>query len=117
MPRLTVTLSDELAEFVEAEAEDNDRFSSKSEVVRHYMDRGRDTSDLEDEIKHLEARRDELRRQLYERDNVQEKVDVLANKVEKTQEAADAPFFIRWGRWASRRWRGSSTAQDGESSA
>jgi Arc/MetJ-type ribon-helix-helix transcriptional regulator len=117
MPRLTITLSDELAEFVDEKADNDDRFSSKSEVVRHYMDRGRDADDLEDEIEHLEARRDDLRRQLYERDNVQEKVDVLANRIEEQQAAADAPFFIRWGRWVSRRWRNTDTAQNAEMDA
>lgn len=117
MPRLTVTLSDELAKFVEEKAEDDDRFNSKSEVVRHYMQRGRDADDLEAEIEHLEARRDDLRRQLYERDNVEEKVDVLANTIEEQQAAADAPFFVRWGRWCRRRWGSSDDAQNANTSA
>jgi Arc/MetJ-type ribon-helix-helix transcriptional regulator len=98
MPRLTITLSDELAEFIDEESGDSGEFDSKSEAVRHYVERGRDAEDLENEVEVLENRLDELRRQLYERDDVEEKVDVLANKVEKTQQAADAPFFIRWGR-------------------
>lgn len=114
MPRLTITLSDELAEFIEEESSDNEDFDSKSEAVRHYLRRGQDADDLEAEVEVLENRLDDLRRQLYERDDVEEKVDVLANKVEKTQQAADAPFFVRWGRWVSRKWRDSSDGETGE---
>jgi Arc/MetJ-type ribon-helix-helix transcriptional regulator len=120
MARLTVTLSDELAEFIEEESGDDGEFESKSAAVRHYIERGQDAEDLENEVEVLEARLDDLRRQLYERDDVEEKVDILAKRLEETQQArqaADAPFFVRWGRWASRRWRGSSATQDGESSA
>jgi Arc/MetJ-type ribon-helix-helix transcriptional regulator len=117
MPRLTITLSDELAEFIQKESGNDGEFESKSAAVRHYLERGQDADDLENEVEVLEARLDDLRRQLYERDDVEEKVDVLATKVEKSQQAADAPFFIRWGRWASRRWRGSAATQSDESSA
>mgnify|MGYP002763544306 CR=1 FL=1 len=117
MARLTVTLSDELAGFIEEESGDDGEFESKSAAVRHYIERGQDAEDLEDEVEVLEARLDDLRRQLYERDDVEEKVDVLATKVEKSQQAADAPFFVRWGRWVSRKWSDSSTTQNGESSA
>jgi Arc/MetJ-type ribon-helix-helix transcriptional regulator len=116
MPRLTVTLSDELAEFIEEEASDSGKFDSKSEAVRHYLERGQEADDLEREVELLENRLDDLRRQMHVRDDVEEKVDVLATRIEETQQAADAPFFVRWGRWVSRRWRGSATTQSDESS-
>lgn len=42
---------------------------------------------------------DELRRQLVARDDVEEKVDVLAKRVEQREAAALAPFPVRWWRW------------------
>lgn len=117
MPRLTITLSDELAEFIDEESDDSGRFDSKSEAVRHYLERGQEADDLEREVEHLEARLDEMRNQLYARDDVEEKVDILANRIEETQQAADAPFFVRWGRWVSRKWDGSDGTQNAESSA
>lgn len=116
MPRLTITLSDELADFIEEESGDSGEFESKSAAVRHYLERGQEADKLEQEVEHLEAQLNDLRRQLYARDNVEEKVDVLANRIEETQAAADAPFFVRWGRWVSRRWGSSNAAQDDENS-
>lgn len=114
MPRLTITLSDELAEFIEEESGDNGEFESKSAAVRHYLERGQEAESLENEVEVMEARLDDLRRQLYERNDVEEKVDVLANQIEETQQAADAPFFVRWGRWVSRKWNSSSRDQGPE---
>jgi Arc/MetJ-type ribon-helix-helix transcriptional regulator len=114
MARLTITLSDELAEFIEEESSDNGKFESKSAAVRHYLERGQEAESLENEVEVMEARLDDLRRQLYERNDVEEKVDVLANQIEETQQAADAPFFVRWGRWAKRRWAGSEDARTAE---
>lgn len=116
MPRLTVTLSDELAEFVEEESGDDGEFDSKSEAVRHYLERGQEADDLEQEVDHLEAQLDDLRRQMYERENVEQKVDILANRIEETQVAADAPFFVRWGRWITRKWNDSEAAQKAKKS-
>lgn len=49
---------------------------------------------------------------MVEREHVEEKVDVLAKRVEDQQAAADAPFFVRWIRWFRRR-EDTESAEDG----
>lgn len=72
--------------------------------MRHYLERGQDAEKLEREVDHLEAQLDDVRRQMYARDDIEEKVDVLANRIQETQAAADAPFFIRWGDFPKLAW-------------
>lgn len=101
MPRITITISDELNNFLDQELEDNDRFNSKADVMRYYISRGQEAGDLEQELEIAENRLSELRQQLYHRDDVEEKVDVLAERIEEAQRQQDAPFVVRWWRW----WR------------
>lgn len=58
MPRFTITVSGELDDFLEGQFGDGERFESKSEAVRHYVERGRDAEDLEAEITRLQTRID-----------------------------------------------------------
>lgn len=99
MPRITVTISESLDDWLESQTGDSEGFDSKSEVMRHYVERGREADDLERELELAESRLDDLRRQMVERENVQEKVDVLATQVEEQRETMNAPFFVRWYRW------------------
>jgi len=101
MPRITVTISESLNEHLEEKSGEDAEFSSKSEVMRHLAERGRKADDLEHELEIAENRIEELRQQMMHRENMQEKVDVLANRIEDDQRARDAPFFVRWYRW----WR------------
>lgn len=107
MPRITITISDELDEFLDKEIEESDRFNSKAEVMRHYLDRGREADSLEQELEITEKRLEELRQQLYHQDSVEEKVDVLATRVEKAQQQQNAPFVVRWWNW----WKQRGTIQ------
>ena len=106
MPRITVTISDELDEYLEEKSGDNAEFDSKSEVMRHLAERGREADDLEQELNIAQNRIEELRKQMTHRENMEERVDVLANKIEEEQRARDAPFPVRWYRW----WRGRADA-------
>lgn len=105
MPRITVTISDELDEFLESESDDSDKFSSKSDVMRHYVERGREADDLEARLERREDRIAELEGQLRRRSTVEEKVDTLAKRV-KENDAPAPPAPIRWIQWW--RSRGSS---------
>lgn len=102
MPRITVTIPDDLDEYLEEKSGDGGEFNSKSEVMRELAERGIEAEDLEQELAITENRLEELRKQMYHQENVEEKVDLLANRIEKAEKTRDAPFFVRWGRWAKR---------------
>jgi uncharacterized coiled-coil protein SlyX len=66
--------------------------------MRTLIDKGREYDDLEERLQVREARIDELEQQLTRRSQVEEKVDVLAKRVED-QEEPDPPWPVRWWRW------------------
>ena len=110
MPRITVTISESLDGYLEEKSGDNGEFNSKSEVMRHLAERGREADDLEQELNIAENRIEELRKQMTHRENMEEKVDVLATRVEENQRARDAPFFVQWYRW----WRNRGETESSE---
>jgi predicted nuclease with TOPRIM domain len=80
---------------------------SRSEHVRDVIESREDADALRAEVEELrervdrrEERVDELEEQLARRSQVEEKVDVLAQRVEERDRSADAPFFVKWWRWA-----------------
>ena len=108
MPRITVTISDELDDYLEEHSGDGEEFDSKSEVMRHLAQRGQETDDLETELEMKQNRIKDLERQMGARDQVEEKVDVLANRIEQEQSNPDPPFFVRWAQW----WRSRGESDD-----
>lgn len=102
MPRITVTISDDLDEYLEEKSGDGKEFDSKSEVMRRLAERGIEAEDLEQELEITKNRLEELRKRMYHQDDVEEKVNTLAKRLEESEKARDAPFFVRWGRWAKR---------------
>jgi Arc/MetJ-type ribon-helix-helix transcriptional regulator len=107
MPRLTVTITDDQAELLEELSGEGGEYESKSAAVRDFIQAGEDRQKLETEIVRLEERLesredriDELERQLSKRSEIEEKVDVLANRVEEGEQP-DPPFVVRWWQW----WR------------
>ena len=112
MPRITVTIPESLDEYLEEESEEDGEFDSKSEVMRHLAERGREADKLERDLNVAENRIRDLERQMGARDHVEEKVDVLANTIEEEKLARDAPFFVKWYRWWQR--RGGSGDEDDE---
>ena len=113
MPRITVTISDELDEYLEENSGDGEEFDSKSEVMRHLAQRGQEVDELETELEMKQNRIEDLERQMGARDQVEEKVDVLAKRIEEDNASPDPPFFIEWMQWW--RQRGKSESSDGDS--
>jgi len=110
MPRITVTISDELDEYLDENSGDNEEFDSKSEVMRYLAQRGQEVDDLETELEMKQNRIEDLERQMGARDQVEEKVDVLAKRIEEDSESPDPPFFVQWVQWW--RQRGESDGSD-----
>jgi Arc/MetJ-type ribon-helix-helix transcriptional regulator len=110
MPRITVTISDELDEYLEEKSGEGKEFNSKSEVMRNLAQRGQEADDLEIELDIKQNRIEDLERQMGARDQVEEKVDLLANRIEEEQSSPDPPFFVEWVQWF--RSRGGDSDQE-----
>lgn len=121
MPRFTITLPDELNEWVEDQVDENDSVapSSKSEAARHALGQARQLDDVdasltelvgardradevEDELKSVRAERDDLRRQLMEAntriDSANEIVEHVRDERTRAQrrEEASLPTRAKW---------------------
>ena len=115
MPRLTITISDELDDELAHRSRTEERFDSKADVVRAMIERGRETDALrqslaereerierlERELEHAEGQLEALRDANDRGERLQERIDRTLAYVEERQRAAMAPFFVRWLRW----WR------------
>lgn len=112
MPRITVTISDELDEYLEENSGEGEEFDSKSEVMRHLAQRGQEVDDLETELEMKQNRIEDLERQMGARDQVEEKVDVLAKRIEDDNSSPDPPFFVQWVQWW--RQRGGESDEDSD---
>jgi predicted ribosome quality control (RQC) complex YloA/Tae2 family protein len=123
MPRFSITVPDDLDDWLEEQLDEDDPDDSKSGTARRHLKRAQRldeheadlddlvqayerVDDLEAEVDDLRERLDsradridQLEEQLARRSQVEEKVDVLAERVEDRERAADAPFFVRWARW------------------
>lgn len=106
MPRLTVTITEEQADLLDELSGDSGEYESKSAAVRDFIQRGEERRELEQEITRLEERLetreeriDELEEQLARRSQVEEKVDLLAERVDEDE--PEPPFIVEWWRW----WR------------
>jgi peptidoglycan hydrolase CwlO-like protein len=82
VPRFSITVPDNLVQAYERV----DDLEAEVEELRERLDSRAD-------------RIDQLEEQLARRSQVEEKVDILAERVEDRERAADAPFFVRWARW------------------
>lgn len=98
MEPLTIRIREETKESLESEA--SEYGVSVSEYVRDLIEKGREYDDLRERLDSREARIEELEEQLARRSQIEDKVDVLAKRVEETEEP-DPPFVVRWWRW----WR------------
>jgi len=96
MEPLTIRIRGETRESLEETAEE--RGISVSEYVRELIEKGREYDDLEERLEAREDRIDQLEEQLAKRSQIEEKVDVLANRVEETEQP-DPPWPVRWYRW------------------
>ncbi len=100
MDSITVRLSTELIDELEAEADELD--VSRSEHIRETLQNRHDAEELRKEVSSLrerletrEERVSELETQLARRSEVEEKVNTLA----KREQEDNAPFFVKWYRW------------------
>lgn len=100
MPRFTISVDDDLNEFVENLADEDGPYSSKSKAAAALLAEARElreseyddidelfatadrVEDLEDELEHQEARADDLRRQLKAANAKNDRMQELANYVE-----------------------------------
>jgi len=93
MEQITIRLPEDLLDDLETEAEEAD--VSRSEYIRDALRTREDTERLRERLESREDRIDELEEQLARRSQFEEKVDVLANRVEE-QTDPDPPWPIRW---------------------
>jgi uncharacterized coiled-coil protein SlyX len=84
-----------LRQKAELEFEAAERDVSRSEYIRGILGQRHRVGELEERLATREDRIDELEEQLARRSQVEEKVDVLANRV-KEQTDPDPPWPIRW---------------------
>ena len=105
-PRISASVPESLNEDIEQLVEDDETINSKAEAIRHLLERGFEAEELEVEIKHREARINELENMLGERDQVEEQVTELAQTIENQSKA---PFFVQW--WSWWRSRGNSESE------
>ena len=96
MQQITVRLPDDLLDELETEAEDAG--VSRSEHVRDVLGTRENTDDLRERLEAKEARIQELEQQLARRSEVEEKVDVLAKRVDDAN-GPTPPWPVRWWRW------------------
>jgi septal ring factor EnvC (AmiA/AmiB activator) len=94
MEPLTIRVHEETKQSLESEAAEYD--VSVSEYVRELIDRGREYEELAGRLESREDRIEELEKQLTRRSQIEEKIDVLANRTEEPS----PPWPIRWWRWA-----------------
>ncbi|WP_049934679.1 ribbon-helix-helix protein, CopG family [Haloplanus natans] len=99
MKRLTVSLRDEHVERLEELVDQEGGPESKSEAVRYLIDEAERVESLEHDLEVAEARIEDLRRQMVERENIEEEVTALARRVEDQEATLAAPFFVRWYRY------------------
>jgi predicted nucleic acid-binding Zn-ribbon protein len=116
MPRITVTISDALDEYLEKESGEGGEADSKSEVMRSLAERGRDAEDFQERIDELEEElaavrneRDQLQEQAEHVDDLETKVERLENEkrliLEQREENAELVEYIEQERNAEQQWR------------
>lgn len=87
-----------LRQKAELEREAADRGVSRSEYIRSILSDRHRADKLEKQLDTREARVEELEEQLSRRSQVEEKVDVLAKRVNDSS-GPTPPFPIRWWQW------------------
>lgn len=102
--KISITLDEDLLDDVEELV--GDQYDNRSEAIRELVRKGLDLDDvvdeLQDEVEHLEAKRDDLRRQLQEVRAREDDVDELVNyvdeqrSIERRQAEAGLVDRARW---------------------
>lgn len=111
MPRFSISVDDDLNDYIE-ELADTDEYESKSDVVRALLRQGREVEDLDESLADLKARADQaddletendrLQRKLTEmnalRDEHQELVEYVEHERSLQERKARASLLER-GKW------------------
>jgi len=116
MPRITVTISDALHGYIEEKSGDDAEFDSKSEVMRHLAEHGRDADDLqervdelEDELVDVREQRDRLQERVDEFEDLEQEVDRLKEEkrllLAEREEKAELARYVEDERETQQRWR------------
>ena len=122
MPRLTITISDELDDEL-ARRSETEAFDSKADAVRALIERGREADELRRQLDEREERIERLESELERKEGQIEalreargdRVDTLVERAEKRHRDVLAPFFVRWIRWLKLRRRdGAAGSEDRE---
>lgn len=87
-----------LRQKAELEHEAAKQGDSRSEYIRSILSERHRADNLDQRLTIREQRIDQLEQQLARRSEVEEKVDVLANRVTESS-APTPPFPVRWWQW------------------
>ena len=98
MPRITVSVSDEQAERIEELAGEDGPYSSKSEVMRHFIQRSQEADDLERENERLHRERRQLLDQREERNELVRYAEDQREQEQRVQNRREKPVWtrVRW---------------------
>ncbi|XVH30399.1 hypothetical protein ACNS7O_08280 [Haloferacaceae archaeon DSL9] len=122
MPRLTITIPEELDDELQRLSADDAAYQSKADALRELVRRGQAADDTERRLAEKEAAIDRLRREV-EQQNGQiaaletqleasaestSEFEELVSTLETHRRASLAPFFVRWLHW----WRHRESATD-----
>ena len=99
MPRITVSVSDEQAERIEDLASEDGPHSSKSEVMRYFIQRSQEADDLERENDRLHRERRQLLDQREERNELVRYAEDQREQEQRVRERRQQPAWTRAWWW------------------
>ena len=99
MPRITVSVSDEQAERIEDLAGEDGPCSSKSEVMRYFIQRSQEADDLERENDRLHRERRQLLDQREERNELVQYAEGQRNQDQRARKRRTKPVWTRTWWW------------------
>lgn len=99
MPRITVSVSDEQAERIEELAGEDAPYSSKSEVMRYFIQRSREADELERENERLHRERRQLLDQREERNELVRYAEGQREQEQRARQRREQPIWTRMRWW------------------
>lgn len=99
MPRITVSVSEDQAERIEDLAGEDGPYSSKSEVMRYFIQRSQEADDLERENERLHRERRQLLDQREERNELVRYAEDQREEEQRARERREQPVWTRMRWW------------------
>jgi Arc/MetJ-type ribon-helix-helix transcriptional regulator len=98
MPRITVSVSDDQAERIEELADGDGPYSSKSEVMRYFIQRSQEADELERENERLHRERRQLLDRREERNELVRYAEDQREQEQRAQNRREKPVWtrVRW---------------------